>query len=213
MQKIGIRLAIMLVPNAGSFGQNYNWQQHIPVDTHTIISSTNSSNDKGHSNVDVGSIVHYGTYNVDSAQDISKSIIVYGVMNSRNTNFAKDVTILGNGTIKGNENYISGKLSVKGSLEISGVVCYSNVEVYGYVNAEKIVSKNDFLAYTSKINFKDSELGNLIVDDKEDRPAVINIENCKIKGKIEVKSGKGTVSIHNSDLSNVSITGASVVKN
>jgi hypothetical protein len=194
----------------------YNWQQHVPPSAKQFIPGESQSLDNPTSpNFGVASLSgrlsisdHYGPLTLQQAEVLSP-LSVFGPLTANDTNFNSSLTCHGPVILKGNnkKNVIKGELQVMGPLAAEFITFEAPVIIFGTLQTKNAVFHNTITIHTSELDLKDTEIKELFVEDTQSNPVTLKLENVRVKGKITIASGKGTVIHKNSQVEKTQVTG------
>lgn len=179
----------------------YDWQKHIPQ-----IAAKNSITGVSSLTGRITTSNHYGPLVLNQAE-VESSLSVFGPLNAKETNFKGDLTCHGPVALNGNKNTLQGTVQIRGPLIVNGSIFKGPVTIFGYINAHNCFFKKSIIIHTSKVELKNTQIDNLIVEDKENNPVEIILDNVELNGKITIASGYGTVFIKNSHIPQGKISG------
>ncbi|HEV2916214.1 MAG TPA: hypothetical protein VGW78_00550 [Candidatus Babeliales bacterium] len=150
---------------------------------------------------------HSGPLDLDTCI-IEEHISVQGPCTVNNTNIKNGITVCGPTTIKGKKHSVDGSVIIQGGLWTEGMIYHNNLDIVGYLDAIDCEFDQSITAKTTKIVLKNCIVNNITVIDKANHPATIILENCIIKGTIDIKSGHGIIKNKNSNINQKKIVGA-----
>ena len=198
----------------------YNWEQHVPDHAKQFIPSLDkNTSDKNNSSFGPASLngtvsisAHHGPLSLNQAE-VTSNLDVFGPLSATRTNFKKGLICHGPMTLKGDKNILNGTVQIMGPLVASSMLFESPVTIFGDMHVQDCTFKKPIKIHTSKIELKNTEINDMVINDHQGKPVEIFFDNVIIHGKITIYSGKGIVSLKNCQIPQEKITGYKILIN